>query len=156
MILKGPCRIAVLAVTLIAASGCSIQQTVNPVAGDVPGELCVIENPAVREGFLPEYRRALEAKGIAVRVLPETASIKDCPLTSTYVARWSWDLTIYMSYVEINVFEGGALAGKALYDATKGGGRMDKFIDAEPKIRELVSQLFPAGDSIVIDPGTTQ
>ncbi len=38
----------------------------------------------------------------------------------------------------------GQAVGKALYDATGGGGRMDKFIDAEPKIRELVNELFPS------------
>jgi hypothetical protein len=48
-----------------------------------------------------------------------------------------------MSYAKIVVFHEGAQTGEALYDATKGGGRLDKFIDAEPKIRELVEQLFP-------------
>ena len=33
--------------------------------------------------------------------------------------------------------------GKATYDALMGGGRMDKFIKADEKVRELVNQLFP-------------
>ena len=156
MAMRTSCRIPFGIAVLISISGCSIQQTVNPVAGSAPGELCIIENPDVREGFLPEMRAAIEDRGIDVRLLPATASIEDCDMTSTYVARWSWDMTIYMAYAEINVYESGELAGNALYDATSGGGRMDKFIDAEPKIRELVSQLFPAGGSTVIDPGEMQ
>ena len=54
---------------------------------------------------------------------------------------------MYLSFVEIEVFQDGQATGKALYDATKGSGRTDKFIDAEPKIRELVNELFPSSFS---------
>jgi hypothetical protein len=30
-----------------------------------------------------------------------------------------------------------------VYDSLGGGGRMDKFIKADEKVRELVDQLFP-------------
>jgi hypothetical protein len=45
---------------------------------------------------------------------------------------------------EIKVHRGVALVGLAVYDATWGGGRSGKFINAENKIPELV-------DSIVFD-----
>jgi len=47
-----------------------------------------------------------------------------------------------MKYAEIKVYRNAALAGEAIYDATWGGGRLDKFINAEKKIRELVEALF--------------
>jgi hypothetical protein len=54
---------------------------------------------------------------------------------------------MYMRYAEIKVYRGVALVGLAVYDATWGGGRPDKFINAENKIRELVDQLFSTGKS---------
>lgn len=134
-------------------AGCSITQTVVPVADVVTNEICIKENPAVREGFLPELRNALQQKGFSVTMLDESANTADCPTVVTYTARWSWDLTIYMSYAEIAVYQGGKPTGKALYDATSGGGRLDKFIDAEPKIRELVDELFPGESSQLVIPG---
>lgn len=67
----------------------------------------------------------------------------ECSLTSTYIARWRWDLALYMAYAKIDVYRDGRPVGQALYDALMGGGRLDKFIDAEQKIRELVDSLFP-------------
>jgi hypothetical protein len=82
-----------------------------------------------------------------VMPVPAGASVNDCATVSTYIGRWSWDLTIYMSYARILVFHDSNQSGEAVYDATKGGGRLDKFVDAEPKIRELVEQLFPVKGS---------
>ena len=52
---------------------------------------------------------------------------------------------MYMKYGEIKVYRSPALIGLAVYDATWGGGRPDKFINAENKIRELVDELFSTG-----------
>jgi hypothetical protein len=123
---------------------CTITQEVEPLARTPTPEVCIIEDPDVREGFLAEYTATLRARGYDVRVLPSGASLDACTVTSTYTARWSWDITIYMSYAQIKVFVDGQLAGQALYDARRGSANTDKFIDAEPKIRELVSELFPA------------
>jgi len=121
---------------------CSITQRVTPLAPIEPTQICIVENPDVRSGFLAEYKRVLEERGYTTRVLPWSATAADCELTTTYVASWSWDVALYMSYAEIKVFRDGELAGEALYDARGGGMRLDKFIDAETKIRELVQELF--------------
>ncbi len=150
-------RIIVIALATLVISGCSITQTVDPVRDLSTNEVCIIENPPVRKGFLPELKSALQSKNARVRVLGSDATIASCPVVVTYIARWKWDLAMYLSYVEIKVFRNSAAVGTALYDATKGGGRMDKFIDAEPKIRELVNELFPSnfpvgsGDGKVIN-----
>ena len=131
--------------------GCTIQQTVTPVEKEIvvsSSEVCIVENPDVRPGFLEEYRKVLTERGYTIRLLPADAAVGECPLASTYIARWSWDLTIYMSYVRIVVYHDGEQAGEAYYDSTKGSARMDKFVDAEPKIRELVEQLFPVKSAV--------
>lgn len=128
---------------IVPVSGCAISQTVDPFIADSDYEVCIIKDADVREGFLREYRRTLNLVGVKNRTLAGGASIQDCPVTSTYTARWSWDLTIYMAYAEIIVYENGNLAGFAIYDSRKGAMRLDKWKDAEPKIRELVEELFP-------------
>ena len=136
-------RLIILALIPLALGACTITQTVDPVEHVSTNEVCIIENPQVRDGFLPELQNSLRSKNAQVRVLSATAATTDCVIVATYVARWKWDLAMYMSYAEINVFQNGQVTGKALYDATKGSGKMSKFIDAEPKIQELVNELFP-------------
>jgi hypothetical protein len=139
-----------LAVFAVSAgvAGCAIHQTVRPVEKFEGKQICVIENPSVRAGFIEAYRSSLASKGYAVRQLPATAAITDCPVTSTYVANWRWDLAMYMAYAEIRVYSNGKPAGEVRYDSTRGGANMSKFIAADKKIDELVNQLFPGGAGI--------
>jgi len=138
-------RVIVPLLVGLALVACSIKQNVRPVtpADLATREICIRENKTVREGFLEAYRQALESKGFSVRVLDPDAGIRACPLLTTYTANWRWDLALYMAYAELTVFRDGNEIGKATYDALMGGGRMDKFIKADEKVRELVSQLFP-------------
>ncbi|HEX7890517.1 MAG TPA: Sbal_3080 family lipoprotein [Ramlibacter sp.] len=128
--------------------GCAIHQTVKPVARLEGRQVCIIENPAVRAGFIDAYKRSLAVKGYTVRQLPPSAAITECPTTSTYSANWRWDMAMYMSHAEIKVFSNGQPVGQALYDSTRGGANMNKFIEADRKIDELVNQLFPGGAGI--------
>lgn len=135
-------KFSILLGAIVLFSGCSIQQAVEPSSVSAGGELCIVENSAVREGFLKEFQSSLTANGIKNRILPATASLVECEWTATYNARWTWDMALYMSFAEIKVYRNGAPDGSALYDSTRGGANMSKFIDAETKIRELVDQLL--------------
>jgi len=138
-------RLVPLAVLCVLFTGCAINQTVKPVERFADKKVCIIDNPAVREGFLASYRQALEAKGYVAQQMPATASIVECPITSTYTANWRWDLAMYMTYADIKVYNGGKPIGEAIYDAKHAGLNTGKFINADNKIRELVDQLFPGG-----------
>jgi hypothetical protein len=135
-------RLALIA-TLLSLGGCSIEQKIKPItiAGVEPREICIIENPAVHEDFLDVYKRALAQKGLMVRLLPEGTEVNACPLTSTYTARWQWDLALYLTFTDLRVYRNGRLAGEAVYDAQNGAANISKFIDAKTKIQELTSQL---------------
>jgi len=135
-------KLSLLLGAALLVTGCSIQQSVEPSSVSSGNELCIVENAAVREGFIAELKSSLNTNGVRYKILPENSPITACEWTATYIARWSWDVTIYMSYAEIKVFRNGALDGSALYDSTRGGANMSKFIDAETKIRELVDQLL--------------
>jgi len=136
------CAVTALAV-LVAA--CSIHQQVKPVPATERGgaTICVVEDKTVREGFLAAMREALEARGMTVTVVSSIAEASTCHLYATYMANWRWDLAMYLAYAKITVFRGSTELGSATYDALLGGGRPDKFIDADTKIRDLVNQLFP-------------
>ena len=123
-------------------SSCAISQNVDQAHIPNAAKLCVIEDDRVREGFLPELLGVLDEKGISYVVTGKHAASNGCEWTLTYTARWSWDLALFMSYAEIKVFKNGVLDGQAVYDSRGGSANMAKFIDAEPKIRELVEELM--------------
>ena len=127
----------------LLVSGCTISQRIEPVPPLSTAEICIIENPDVREGFIETYRRVLESKNFQIKMLPKTATPRDCRQASTYTANWRWDLLLYLAFVDINVFADGKSVGRAIYDSLGGSGNMSKFINAEKKITELVDQLFP-------------
>ena len=123
-------------------SACSITQNIQSVEMSRGSEICIIENTGVRKGFLEEFKSVLSSKGIAYQVVSEGSVPASCEWTSTYMANWTWDLALYMSYAEIKVFHNGNLEGVAKYDSTRGGANLSKFIDAETKIQELVNELM--------------
>ena len=122
--------------------GCAIHQRVEPVPRLESREICIVNNPNVREGFLAAYQRVLTAKGLRAKLLDQSALPDACPLTSTYTANWR-DLALYMAFADITVYSNGKKVGQAIYDSLGGGGNLGKFINAEEKIKELVDQLFP-------------
>jgi len=126
---------------MLVATGCSIKQHVEPAEVSEDAKVCIVENTDVREGFLIEFTKILDEKE-GNYTITDIETARECEWKVTYTARWSWDLALYMSYAEINVYRYGVLDGQAVYDATMGGGRLDKFIDSEPKIRELVEELM--------------
>jgi len=136
-------KLPVWALLILTLTGCAIQQTVNPVTDIQSKEVCIIENPPVRPGFLATYRNTLQEQGFQVKLLPVGSNYDKCPVVSTYTGKWSWDLGLYLAYAEIKVYKHGVLTGNALYDSTKGSANFSKFIKGEEKIRELVIKLFP-------------
>ncbi|GAA0779637.1 MULTISPECIES: Sbal_3080 family lipoprotein [Pseudomonadati] len=132
----------IVALSLLGLSACSIKQKIDPIEVTSSTEVCIVENKDVREGFLKEFEKVLQQKQIKYRIVQELDAQNGCEWTSTYTANWAWDLALYMVYAEIKVFYQGKLDGEAIYDARMGGANMNKFIDAEPKIRELVEQLI--------------
>lgn len=127
---------------LILLSSCAIKQNIEPAELVQETQICVVKDTATRESFLDALKTVLSEKGISYRVVDGGSIPTECEWTTTYFAKWSWDLALYMSYVEIKVFHNGILDGEAVYDSTLGGANMNKFIDAEEKIYELVNELM--------------
>ena len=132
----------ILILIAMALSGCSINQSVEPAELDKGDRLCVVEDVDVRPGFLGEIKKFLAERRIPYDIVQNDAIPVSCEWTMRYVGRWTWDMSLYMSYAEIKIYKNGQLDGSAVYDSTGGGANMNKFIDAEPKIRELLDQLI--------------
>lgn len=132
----------VLVTIVLVISGCAIRQSVTPVGQFEGKQVCIVDNPKVRQGFLETFKRALVDKGYEVRVLEFSSPLTTCPVTATYTANWQWDVAVYMAYAAIRVYNNGKTAGEAIYDSQAGGLSLSKFINAEEKVKELVKQLF--------------
>lgn len=133
-------------------SSCSIKQTVEPAELEREAQVCVVKNSAVRASFLDALENILLEKDISYKLVDKENTPKECEWTVTYVAKWSWDLALYMSYAEIKVLHNGVLDGEAIYDSTLGGANMNKFIDAEEKLRELVNELLEYKTTLLFRP----
>lgn len=136
--------VSAVAIVMIVCAGCSITQDVRPVPPSVEPDVCVIENPAVRPLVLGAYMDTLARRGYRVRVVRDAAA-DECPLTSTYVARWSWDMKPYMGYARIDVLRHGQTIGEAVYDC-HASASFDRYVEPRAKITELVEQLYPSRD----------
>ena len=136
---------SLFAVAVIVLSGCAITQTVTPYGLDQRAQdLCLVRNSeVVQDGFHDVYVRVLEKKGFKIRSLPDKAPVTSCPLVATYEAIYRWDLAIYLARADLRVYADGKESGRAVYDSLSGGANMNKFIRTEPKLTELVDQLFP-------------
>ena len=133
------------ATAAIALSGCAITQDITPYGLEQrTQELCLVRNSeVVQDGFHDVYVRVLEKKGFKVRSLPDKAPTTSCPLLATYEAIYRWDLAIYLARADLRIYADGKEAGRAVYDSLSGGANMSKFIRTEPKLTELIDQLFP-------------
>jgi hypothetical protein len=132
---------------VVCLSGCTITQTANPAAGisSDAADICVIEHPDVNKEFLPALQDSLMRKGFRVNVLEANAAVSACPLTATYLGKWSWDFVPYMAYGEIVIYQDGTRVGDALYKSPRGGWALTTRIyeSTAEKVGVMVDQLFP-------------
>ena len=136
---------SLLVASVVALSGCAITQNVTPIGLDQRAtELCLVKNSeVVQDGFHEVYERVLQKKGFKVRWLPDKSPVTSCPLVGTYEVIYRWDLAIYLARADLRIYSEGKEAGRAVYDSLSGGANMSKFIRTEPKLTELIDQLFP-------------
>ena len=78
-------KCVLIGLAVLMVSGCSITQTVDPVSELATNEICIIESPQVREGFLPELKNVLQTKNAKVHVLDSDATTSSCPIVVTYI-----------------------------------------------------------------------
>lgn len=132
--------LSVLAVALFC--GCAINKNISPIDAPKTEKICVEKNGKVlMDGFHTELILQLEELGIET----ETYLLERpdrCNVFMQYTANWTWDLAMYLSYLDIKVYDGNKLIGKAEYDSRWGGARLDKFGSTAEIIRPIIKELF--------------
>ena len=127
--------IAIALFGAVALTGCSTMEATSAAMGDEK-RVCIIDNPRVRGDFAGAYRRALEERGFQVEVLPESADISACPVTTRYTGNYYWDLIVYLRYAEMQVYRDGKPAGRVVYNAQASRS------SPESTISSMVDELF--------------
>lgn len=130
-------------ITLFMASSCSIVKNVNAVPpGKTIDKIYVARNKNVKmDGLQPEVLEQLRSLGFKTDTY-EGAPPADAVYTLVYTANWHWDMAMYLTYFQATILENGKVLGRVEYDATRGGGRMDKFGKTAEKIRPLLMDLL--------------
>ncbi len=126
---------------LVVLAGCATERKVQPTSGERISAICIEENTLVAQaGFLPELRRQIETRGVETSVY-SGARPADCEKHMKYTANWSWDLALYLSYAQLNVYDDTKAIGSATYEASPWA--LDKFGPTATKLTPMVAQLFP-------------
>lgn len=78
-----------LPLIIMLFSACSIKQEVNPLTSLTTKEICIVNNPTVRDGFLATYSHELTKKGYSPKVISVNSPLNSCKIVSTYIGKWS-------------------------------------------------------------------
>jgi uncharacterized Fe-S cluster-containing radical SAM superfamily protein len=119
--------------------------------------VCIAEHKEVREGVLEAIQDALHGRGMTTRLVAGTykeargsiwagsvngIDTAGCETVLFYGAKWSWDMTIYMSVADIwmTKSDGVTKIGNARWKAASGSLR--KWGNARERIMGLMNQLL--------------
>ena len=90
--------------------------------------------------FSEYIKLELAEYGVAATSGPLGNKPNDVDFYITYVDRWSWDLAMYLSYLEINFFDNKSdqLIASGLYK----GGIFHKYPKPSEKTKEVISSIY--------------
>jgi len=132
-------KIALLSVSLsIVLVGC-VSLDATKATGLSGKEICLIDNPDVRQDFRDAYERRIQAKGYKTQIIKEASA---CQITSTYTATYGNHWGLYLATSDLKIFNGGVLIGQAHYKAPYASP--EKHGRVENKIESMVDQLLPS------------
>jgi len=158
---------------LFSLTGCSIKQEISHF-DTLPEKVCLVKHKAVKEGVLDALNEGFSNHNVKTQVVEGDYVLKHkvwtptwspeevaaCDALGFYVANWTWDIAAYMYFVNVWITnaDGSKKLAQATYDASFGGGRMDKFINAREKILELVDEMLQGTEQLapIINAENTQ
>jgi hypothetical protein len=135
-------RKTALALGMILLASCSINDRVEPLSVSKVTKLCLKTNKAVHmSGFLPEIIHQFERHGVTATSY-KGARPKGCRYHGDYVARWTWDVAMYLNFAEIKIYDRGKQIGLVEYDARVAQFHIGKFGTTRSKLDPLFDRLF--------------
>lgn len=139
-----------LAAGTIALAACSsvgvdpskleIVEDVDPLPRIHVQRVCVEVNTGVKQSFtdgLFETLRELEFTTGS----KQTAFGDECRFWMRYSATWT-GFPEYLATARFDVYEDRSRIGRAVYDATGGGSRLDRYGSATEKVKPMLNALF--------------
>lgn len=136
--------IAICLVVLCAALGGCTSVRVKPVSAENRiDHICIQENPRVQVGdFVSVMQEGFQKHGITSQLYKEDTPAK-CQYTSTYTARRTWDMAMYMTDAQIDVLRDDRQIASANYHLKgKGGFALNKWQGTRSKILPVIDQLL--------------
>jgi len=134
--------------------GCATQN-VSQFSNPKPSQICIAKHDAVKDSFLEAMQEGFTKNNATTKVIQGTYvkknnmyhptinknDLSSCDAIAFYVANWTWDLAMYMSFANIWItdIDMTKKIAQATYQA---GGGLDKFISAREKTLELVDQMY--------------
>jgi hypothetical protein len=138
---------------LFGLAGCTAVR-VQPVAAENRIEhICIQDNPKVQVGdFVTVMQEGFQKHGITSQIVRDEPP-KACLYVSTYTARRTWDMAMYMTDAQIDILKEGRTIASANYHLKgKGGFALTKWAGTRAKILPVIDQLFaqlPASGRVV-------
>jgi len=112
--------------------------------------VCIQENPRVN---VSDFISVLEDKflehGITSEVFEGSAAPQQCRYIVRYTAKRSWDITHYIGYAEIKIYDRNKKIGSATYKQTGGSASLslNKWGSTLEKIGPVIDELLSQFDS---------
>jgi len=148
-------KVTITAAIVTTLAGCAAKQDITKFEQNKPKTVCIAEHKEVKEGVIDAMIKGFSKHDVKTRVIPanyvmkhqdyqtelSNGDTKGCNAVAYYVANWRWDLALYMAYANIWVkdVETNVKIAQASY---RTGGGLDKFINAEEKIIELIDGMY--------------
>lgn len=147
-----------LTLFVLFLTGCAATQTITRFDSNLPESFCIAEHDAVRDGVLQALEKGFHRHGARTTVIRgiylqnndlwiseiHPDEVLECDAIVFYVANWTWDISMYMHFANIWVTDRELTQNIAQATYQTGGG-LDKWIDAEEKIIELVDEMYGTG-----------
>jgi len=141
---------AVLAAGTLVLAGCSsvgidpskleIVEDVDPLPRIHVQRVCIEVNTGVKQSFsdgLFETLRELEFSTAS----KQSAFGDECRFWMRYGATWT-GFPEYLATAQFDVYDDRSRIGRAVYDATGGGSRLDRYGSATEKVKPMLNALF--------------
>lgn len=128
----------------IILTGCSITQKVEPVSDNtLIDKVWIEDNPSAKHDvFDEEMAASIQKLGFKSEVFSKKAQPEDSTFILKYYVRWQWDLALYLKEFRGTLYRGEKEIGSIVYDATGGGGNMEKFGTTMSKVNPLLEELL--------------
>ena len=136
-------RMAVPLIAIAALGGCTSVKVQPVKAEDRIEHICIQNNPKVQVGdFTTVMQEGFQSHGITSQLVREDVPA-GCRYTSTYTARRTWDMAMYMTDAQIDILRDGASIASANYHLKgKGGLSLNKWAGTREKILPVIDQLL--------------